>query len=112
MKDHERVRRGNAILDIIQNRYPGVGDQAVTKSMLAEHGRMFWPHTYQGVSDDTEGSEKFSEYIRVLALTDPDKALLLLAALEIPDQIILTIGSCRWFDQGLPVIRLGHKRAA
>jgi hypothetical protein len=89
-------------------------DDRVTKNTLIEIGERTADVLYSSAKVRTEDDveETMDEYLKEMSIKNPKGALVFSEAMMIPDQIILTLGSACWFKNGMPIIRLGHKRAA
>jgi len=83
-------------------------DTPPTTEMLIEGGKYMWEHSYRLVPEDHD---------------DPDAAAFMVlqgkllgtrayAALNIPNEQLMVLWMARWYDQGLPVVTLGHKYSA
>jgi len=90
----------------------GPTDDRVTKESLVVMGEATYTQLYKNARTEDDVEDLMAEHIREMSTTDPTSALIFSEAMLIPDQVILTLGSACWFGSGLPVIRLGHKRAA
>lgn len=86
--------------------------ETITKSSLAEMGEYLNPITYKHADTEDDVEANIDSYIAGHTALDPTGSSFFGEAMKIPDQVILMLGSACWFNSGLPVIRLGHKRAA
>jgi hypothetical protein len=98
--------------ELLKQADPGIFARDVTKEMLVTIGQLLWSHTYKLSQNDYDVNPNILDYIETMAIHDPVKALIFGESLKIPDQQVSTFAAARWVDQGLPIIRLGHKRAA
>jgi hypothetical protein len=85
----------------------------MSRSVIAQIGQFNWRRTYYGVSpSDDDATARWINYIDSLRFTDVEQHFLLSQQLLLMDATILNFGSARWFGEGLPCFRLGHKQAA
>lgn len=108
----KRIEESKQALENLKTMFPDAVGACVRKEDLVNTGNLFWPWTYKLAKDDDEANLRANDYVRYLAITDPMGAVMLAESFKVPDQALIMFGSARWVDQGLPVIRLGHKRAA
>ena len=85
---------------------------SVDKESLMLSGQEYWPLMYKGVTTDEEAEVLFREKMRDMMAEKPQEWFSRMEMLRRPDQIIVAGASARWVDQGMPIIKLGHKRAA
>jgi hypothetical protein len=79
--------------------------------MLMSLGAYLWPKSYQHHSDDDAGA--FEHVVNTLhKSSDPMEILLGQNIHLLPHEQIMQMGAARWYDQGLPVVQMGHKYAA
>ncbi len=71
---------------------------------LVHLGQELWPATYGSYEED---SKAFEGLVKAA-----ENSMYLMAAVAIPSEQIVTTWACRWYDQGLPAVKLGHKYAA
>jgi hypothetical protein len=69
-----------------------------------------WRHTYALTPSDEVARDNWVDYVD--SVQDPEQRFLLSEQMKLSDFVILNMGSARWFADGLPVYRLGHKQAA
>jgi len=82
------------------------------KQTLMLQGAILQRYLYPQGSDDDDLNEAINRHIEALSRQNPRAAYMFEHQMRVPDQQILNIGAARWYQQGLPVVRLGHKRAA
>lgn len=82
-----------------------------SKETLVELGSRY-ADLYRWAKTDDEVEDVIEEHVLELEALSPTKAMVFRESMRVPDQVILILGSACWHNSGLPVIRLGHKRAA
>ena len=112
------VEQAKAAQKILKDLGPG---RVLTRDALAQLGQEFWPRTYKGASPalkeiDYSAIDCLFQWLKQKVEDGTERemaeALFYTELLKMPDQKIATMGAARWVDQGLPIIRLGHKHAA
>lgn len=81
------------------------------KKSFAEVGSDVWKHLYKESTGDDDAYERLNDSLREFihnpsVIIHPE----LMQKLLSPDNIMGIMGAARWVDQGMPVIRLGHRR--
>lgn len=84
----------------------------IDRQTIAELGRNTWPHTYAETTSDEVARDKWAGHIESFRFSDPARYFVLSQQALLSDATLLTMGGARWFGEGLPVYRLGHKQAA
>ena len=106
--EREKLVREAKLADELLNAL-APGKEPLTKRGLVEYGLTYWPHTYAHTDNDVEAAHQLDQWVD----TRPEEERFFLSqVLKMPDQTIAITGASRWQDQGRPVIRLGHRRAA
>lgn len=85
---------------------------SISKQAIAELGRSNWPHTYAKTTSDEVARDRWAQHVESFRFSDPSRYFVLSQQTLLSDAVILTLGSARWFGEGMPVYRLGHKQAA
>lgn len=80
------------------------------KAILAQIGQSTWVHTYATTESDEEARDNWVDYVN--STDDPERRFVLSEQMKLSDTVLLMFGGARWFGEGLPVYRPGHKRAA
>ncbi len=85
--------------------------QRIDKQVLMVVGQYLWPKSYQRHPEDDAGA---FDYLVNTLRGSPDSMENLLGhnINLIPHEQIMQMGAARWYDQGLPVVQMGHKYAA
>lgn len=109
---HVSVEESNRALEILKSSIPEGAKNDIGKVDLVRLGQDFCKCTYAGGQGEEGINERVSDYIDYLLLANPSLGIVMRESLKIPDQQVAMFASARWWEQGLPVIRLGHKRAA
>jgi hypothetical protein len=89
--------------------------KAVSKPDLINMGQMVWDIAYAdepGIDDDAVLQKIYAILHEKKNQLTEDVRFALSAMILMPEQQITSLGAGRWFHQGLPVIRMGHKYAA
>lgn len=86
--------------------------EGTSKTVLAEIGQAMWSHTYRTTASDEVALDNWADYIESLKYVDPERYYVMAQQLRLSDAVIAMQGGARWFGEGLPVYRPGHKRAA
>lgn len=84
---------------------------SMSKSTLAEVGMGMWGHTYATTSSDEVALDNWTDYVESVR-DDPERYYVMWHQMRLSDAVILMLGGARWFGEGLPVYRPGHKQAA
>lgn len=85
-------------------------DRRMGKAVIAQMARGIWPYTYATTSSDELARDNWVAYIDSKA--DPEERFILSEQMKLSDFVILNLGAGRWYSEGLPVFRPGHKQAA
>jgi hypothetical protein len=93
-------------------RLPGIQEDHVSKETLISVGQAAWEYSYRRATDEHQVQENISSYVETLKTLNPLQGVVLEALLTLPEQQLVTLAAARWWEQGLPVVRLGHRRAA
>lgn len=102
---HSHVRQ-------LMGRSLGVSEAHVSKESLVDVGKAAWEYTYKNAADENQVQTNMADYVTYLRAVSEYRGAILEALLSLPEQQLVTLAAARWWDQGLPVVRLGHKRAA
>jgi hypothetical protein len=81
------------------------------KGTISEVGQTMWPHTYATTSSDETARDNWTDYVETFR-DDPERYFVMSEQMKLSDVVILMLGGARWFGEGLPVYRPGHKQAA
>jgi hypothetical protein len=85
--------------------------EGISKSTIAQIGEAMWSHTYRTTSSDEAARDNWVDYVESLR-NEPERHFVMSEQMKLADAVILMLGGARWFGEGLPVYRLGHKRTA
>jgi hypothetical protein len=90
----------------------GDGQPGIKKDLIAEAGAACYEYTYKHAKEEKDVEGHISDFLLDMIETNPTRALMLSETFKLPEQMLMTIASARWCEQGYPILRLGHKRAA
>lgn len=111
----ENVFRATLAEGFLQSVIPQNYRLALNKEGFAEMGRSWWPYSFKGTESfplaeqDQAAEANINRYLDDLPY---ESAVVARQLFQIPDKMIGLVGSARWFDQGMPSIRVGHKLAS
>lgn len=112
MDDHTReaIRRAKLVGEMLC--LNGSPTTSIDKEDLVNIGRDFWEFSYKGAKSDDDAMLNLDRHIHAMLVTNPSKGTEMLALMQLPDFNMIKMSAARWVDQGLPIFKLSHKRAA
>lgn len=85
-----------------------VADKAPPTEVLINGGKYMWEHSYKNVPEDDPDPDALAFTL----LQEDLRGTRMEFAIHIPNEQLMVLWMARWYDQGLPVVNVGHKYAA
>lgn len=101
-----------ANMGVLYKLQAGDDTPGIRKELLAEAGKSCFEYTYKNATCEKDVEGNINDFLFELIERSPRKAAILAETFKLPEQMLITIASARWCEQGFPILRLGHKRAA